>query len=75
VKITKQAQSRFIEEYIAKGADDGSKLYSLAGELEVVDTDANNDEQAVQEGYVSVTPIKLDLTDFSAMKKIEEILQ
>jgi 5'-nucleotidase len=74
VRITKQAQSRFIEEYIAKGADNGSKLYSLAGELEVVDTDVNNDENAVQDGYVSVTPIKLDLTDYSVMAQIGEIL-
>jgi 5'-nucleotidase len=74
VRVTKQAHSRFIEEYIAKGEKQGRTFYELSGELEVVDTDPNNDEQSVTEGYVSITPIKLELTDLSSMKSIEEML-
>jgi 5'-nucleotidase len=74
IKVTKQAQSRFIEKYIERASKNGSKIYGLAGELEVIDSDLENDEQAVKDGYVSITPLKLDLTDFSVMADMKEFL-
>ena len=74
IKVTKQAQSRFIEEYISRGKEKGTTFYSLSGELEIVDKDPNNDEQAVNDGYVSITPLKLDLTDETYMQKLRKML-
>ena len=67
VKITKQAASRFIEEFVANTERDGKKVYTLAGEIELLDGDGTSDEEAIMKGYISVTPLKLDLTDYSAM--------
>ncbi len=72
IKITKQAHSRFNEEYVFKGHNNGSSSYSLAGELDLFDSDNNNDEQAVQDGYISITPLKLDLTDYAVMDTIKQ---
>jgi len=75
IKITKQAHSRFIERYVKKGENEKSTLYALAGELELVDDEQNNDEQAVKDGYVSITPLHLDLTSFAAFKDIERLVR
>ncbi len=67
VRITKQAASRFIEEFIPEKEHEGKKVYDLTGEIEVYDPDGTSDEEAIAEGFISVTPLKLDLTDYQAM--------
>lgn len=72
IKITKQACSRFIEKYIAKEGQNGANYYELTGEMEVVDDDPLNDEQAVKDGFVSITPLKLDMTDTLTLTLLEK---
>ena len=67
VKITKQASSRFIEEFILKTQSDGQKIYTLAGKMELYNPDGTSDEEAVSQGFISVTSLKLDLTDYEGM--------
>ncbi len=67
VKITKQAASRFIEEFIPEKVHDGKAVYRLAGEIELYESDGTSDEEAVNDGYISITPLILDLTDYKAM--------
>ena len=75
IKVTKQAHSRFVERFVKTSDKNDVMSFSLTGEIEVVDTDSNNDEQAVKEGYVSITPLRLDLTDLSAIKEIERYIK
>ncbi len=75
VKITKQASSRFVEEFVKEKEHDGKRVYSLAGEIEVYDTDGTSDEEAVMNGYVSITPLKLDVTDYQAIRIFEDWLK
>lgn len=74
VKITKQASSRFIEEFVPEKEHEGNKVFSLAGEIEVLDADGTSDEEAVSEGYVSITPLKLDLTEYRAIPRFQDWL-
>lgn len=74
VRVTKQAHSHFIEELIPEKEHDGKKIYTLAGEIEIYEPDGASDEEAVAEGYISITPLKLDLTDYRFMKHFEEWL-
>lgn len=71
IRITKQADSRFIEEFVKEKEHDGKKVYSLAGEIELYDPDGKSDEEAVAEGYISITPLKLDLTEYGAIPFFE----
>ncbi len=71
IKVTKQAASHFIEEFIPEKAHDGKKVFTLAGEIEIFDPDGTSDEEAVAEGYISITPLKIDLTDYRYMKQFE----
>ncbi|MBI3313172.1 MAG: 5'/3'-nucleotidase SurE [Candidatus Omnitrophica bacterium] len=71
VKITKQAASRFIEEFVTDEAHDGKRVYTLAGEIELMDPDGTSDEEAVSGGFISVTPLKLDVTDYEALTMLK----
>jgi len=75
VKITKQAASRFIEEFVTEEQHDGKKVYTLAGEIELMDPDGTSDEECVCEGFISVTPLKLDMTDYAAMNGLKTWLK
>jgi len=71
IKITKQASSRFIEEFVPKTIHGNVHIYTLAGEIEVCDPDGTSDEEAVAANYISVTPLKLDLTDYQSMAVLD----
>ncbi len=68
VKITKQAASRFIEEFVKEEERDGKRVYTLAGEIELMDPDGTSDEEAVSGRFISVSPLKLDLTAYDALE-------
>ncbi len=72
IRVTKQAASHFIEEFIREKEHDGKRVYSLAGEIELYDADGKSDEEAVMGGFISLTPLKLDLTDYEAMPILEQ---
>ena len=72
IKIARQAESRFIEEFIQENASDHRRTYRLAGEIEVFDPDGTTDEEVLVEGFIAITPLKLDLTDYSVMPLLED---
>lgn len=74
IKITKQADSRFIEEFIKESEHDGKRIYRLAGEMELLEPDGTSDEEAVHTGFVSVTPLKLDLTRYEVFDVLNKWL-
>lgn len=75
IRVTKQAASHFIEEFIPCKEHDDRKVFTLAGEIEIFDPDGKSDEEAVAEGYISITPLKIDLTDYRYMKDFESWVQ
>ena len=75
IKVARQAPSRFIEEFIAENSWDHSKTYRLAGEIYVFDPDGTTDEEVVSQGFISITPLKLDLTDYAAVPLLEKWLK
>lgn len=74
VRITKQAASRFIEEFVPEEQHDGKKVYTLAGEIELMDPDGTSDEEAIVNGFISITPLKLDVTDYPSIPVFEKWL-
>ena len=72
IKLTKQGKSKWDEKYVERVDPFGGKYYWLAGELKELDRELDVDQFAVLNGYVSVTPVHFDLTDyktFESMKK------
>ncbi|MBI4430088.1 MAG: 5'/3'-nucleotidase SurE [Candidatus Omnitrophica bacterium] len=69
VKITRQAPSRFVEAFRHVA---GTKLgaYELTGEISLLEPDGTSDEEAVAGGFISVTPLHVDLTAYHEMESL-----
>jgi 5'-nucleotidase len=72
VLITRQGRAIWNDTFDLRRDPNNREYYWLTGGLEKVDTELEFDEAAVQNNYVSLTPIHYDLTDyrmFELMKK------
>lgn len=74
VMVTRQGKRIYEEPIVEKTDPRGRKYYWIGGdELGFIDIE-NSDIAAVNGGYVSVTPITLDLTDFGFMDQLRKNL-
>lgn len=74
IKICRQAQSLWHEDFEEKIDENGKKGYRITGEFDCYDEENDNDNWALNNNYVSVTPLQIDLTahkTLSSLKKIE----
>lgn len=71
MKICRQANARWVEEFQEGKDPQGMKYYWLAGEFVNMDSGGGTDVQALEDGYVSVVPCQFDLTDYTAFDKLE----
>jgi len=71
VKITKQGK-RFYNDAIIKNKDPrGKPYYWIGGDELAYKKIPNSDILSVMEGWISVTPIKLDFTDYSYLQTLD----
>jgi len=71
VKVTRQGKRVYGEPIVENTDPRGKKYYWIGGnDLGSLDIE-NSDIVAVRQGYVSVTPIKLDLTDYDFLEKLK----
>jgi len=75
IKITRMGRSRFIEKFHKRLDPRGRTYYWLDGALEVHDEGDDIDIHAVRDGYVSITPIHLDLTSYAHLKTFQSLEQ
>ncbi len=73
VKLTHQASSVSKESTEKRIDPRGIAYYWLKGGLVSSDKDKHSDETAVSKGYISVTPLHFDMTDYGVMKKLKNI--
>jgi len=69
-KITKMGKRIYRDKVIRNGEKD-DVMYSVIDGVLSYTVDADTDFKAVDDGYVSITPLQLDLTNYKAMKKIQ----
>lgn len=62
VRLTRQGDSSFVDALEERLDPRGQPYYWLAGSYQMTDTDPTSDALALQDGWVSVTPLSLDLT-------------
>jgi 5'-nucleotidase len=73
IKVTRMGRSRFIEKFHKRLDPHGRTYYWLDGELEVKDDGDDVDIHAVNDGYVSITPIQLDLTAYDHLDSFQSL--
>jgi len=72
VAWTRQGLSHYIEKFDKRIDPKGRPYYWMTGEKMYDTFDGLTDEQAIREGYISITPINYDLTDHVFLKKANE---
>lgn len=74
IKVCRQAMGQWIEEFKKSEDGAGKRVYWLTGHF--VDEDINDtttDEWALSNGYASVVPVKVDMTDYEQLEKIKSL--
>jgi 5'-nucleotidase len=72
VAVTRQARSRWEEGFDARTDPAGRPYFWLAGTFVDLDDGPETDTAAVEDGYVSVTPIKPDMTAHGVIDELRE---
>lgn len=62
VKVCRQANGNWLEEFDERKDPYGNKYYWLTGVFKNYDKGADTDEWALKNGYVSIVPVQYDLT-------------
>lgn len=71
IRITRQGLGRFVDQFEKRVDPMGRTYYWVTGNFHKMDSDPDIDEVAIRENYVSVTPIKYELTDHQLLKSLE----
>jgi 5'-nucleotidase len=72
-RVTRQGKRRYGDAVVEKVDPRGRKYYWIGGgELGFTD-DPGTDFAAIKEGYVSVTPLHLDLTNYESMQSLQAL--
>lgn len=72
IKITQQAEGTWTDSFVKKQDPRGRDYYWMTGDF--VNSELNNketDEYALAEGYISVCPTKIDMTDYNFIDKLK----
>ena len=72
-KITKMGK-RIYQDKVIRNSEKENVMYSVIDGVLSYTVDADTDFKAIDEGYVSITPLKLDLTDYEGMRLIPDFL-
>ncbi len=73
LKWTRQADSRYVEEYDGRVDPFNRPYFWMTGKFELLDTGDDLDVKLLQEGFGTVTPIQYDLTAYSVFKAMKEM--
>ncbi|WP_291907880.1 5'/3'-nucleotidase SurE [Chitinophaga sp. CB10] len=72
IKICRQADAKWVEEFDERRDPHGKKYYWLTGEFKNRDTGDDTDVWALENGYASLVPVQFDLTNYQLKKKLAE---
>jgi len=70
-RVTTQGKRFFSDAVVEKLDPRGRKYYWIGGDLERWEGGKDADYRAVQDGYISITPIHLDMTNHSSIEELK----
>ena len=72
IRITKLGVRRYKNCFVERVDPRGRSYFWLAGELEEVTENDDTDVSSVNRGYISITPINIDLTSYKSIDKMKK---
>ena len=71
VRVTRQG-NKIIRPNVIEGTDPRQRKYYWVGEESLIwNEEAGTDYEALRQGFVSITPLRTDLTDYSALEELK----
>ena len=74
IKIAKQAKGKWIEDFDERVSPMGKRYFWLTGEFIKEDESDEADQNILDDNYISVVPVKYDLTDYSQIDDVKRLL-
>lgn len=75
IRICHQAHAKWEESFDERINPHGKKYYWLTGYFNNMDEDKNADENALADGYISIVPVKFDLTAHEYLNELSEVMK
>lgn len=75
IKVCKQANAKWEESFDERVNPHGKKYYWLSGYFNNMDKSEDADETALADGYISIVPVKFDLTAHEYINELTDIMQ
>ena len=72
VKVAPQSPARVVDTYIARPAPDGRPAYHISPDYEFLPTPGETDVNALAAGYITLTPLRMDLTSYNDLKTLAD---
>ena len=72
IKIARQARNFWQENLEARNDPHNSQYFWMSGSLKEIDKKRDTDLWAVNHNYISIQPIKADLTDYEMMQELKD---
>ena len=72
-KITKLGQRNYDNAMVEKINPFGQKYYWIGGKLMELDQDEDSDIACVKDGYISITPINIEMTNLRKFELLKDI--
>ena len=74
-KFTCQGDTKFVEKYVKRTDPRGNSYYWIAGEVVEKNEIDSADYSAVKQGYVSITPIHFDVTNYDYLNQLKGLIE
>ena len=71
IKITKQGERVYLDELVSQIDPFGRPYYWIGGEHPTGKIIPDTDFGAINDGYVSITPLKMDMTAYEEIKRLK----
>lgn len=71
IKICRQANAKWVEEFDERRDPRGRKYYWLTGEFKNMDQGEDTDVWALENNYASLVPVQFDLTHYKLKERLE----
>ncbi len=73
-RLTRQGKRRYIEQVVERIDPRGRKYYWIGGDDLGFDKEEGTDCMAIHEGYISVTPLQVDMTCYRSFQEIKALM-
>ena len=74
IRVARQCKGRWIKEFEKRTDPHGRDYYWMTGEFLSAETDANDTDEAwLNQGYITVVPVRIDMTDYDLLAQMKSL--